>query len=44
MTGYVENSQSAAKECVTHVINLFYPRIDNINHAVQKYQKTVYFV
>ena len=32
MTGYVENSQFDAEECMTHVINLFCPQIDNINH------------
>ena len=32
MTGYIENSQFDAEECMTHVINLFYPRIDNTNH------------
>ena len=33
MTSYVENSQFDAEECMTYVINLFYPRIDNINHS-----------
>ena len=33
MTGYVGNSQFDAEECVTHVINLFYPGINNINHS-----------
>ena len=32
MTGYVGNSQFDAEECMTHVINLFYPQIDNKNH------------
>ena len=32
MAGYVENSQFDAEECMKHVISLFYPRIDNINH------------
>ena len=31
MTGYAENSQFAEKSMI-HVINLFYPPIDNINH------------
>ena len=32
MTDYIENSQFEAEECMRHVINLVYPRIDKINH------------
>ena len=32
MTGYIENSQFDSEECTMHVINLFYPRIDNTNN------------
>ena len=31
MNAYVENCQFDAQECMTHIINLFYPRVDDIN-------------
>ena len=41
MPGYVENSQFDAEECMTIIINLFYPRINDKNELLYMFSKYI---